>query len=247
MEEGSLGLVDVFIVNNGGLVAIDEIAADLPPWMTVRIFEQRENRGFGYGHNIALGLVDSDFHLVLNPDVELEVNALVEAIRWLLGCPETVLLAPEVFDVAGGRSYLCREKPTVGVLFLRSFAPKFLSRLFGRQLKRYEMRDQVDRGSVVWDPPVISGCFMLFRTSALKALGGFDSRYFLYFEDYDLSHRAKRIGRSAFVPSVRIVHSGGGASRKGVLHIVLFIRSAFRYFRTYGWGRDVVFPDSHRR
>lgn len=76
---------------------------------------------------------------------------------------------------------------------------------------------------------IVSGCFMLFRTDALKALGGFDERYFLYFEDFDLSLRAQKLGRVVYYPGVRIQHYGGGAGRKGWRHIKMFLRSALTF------------------
>jgi GT2 family glycosyltransferase len=57
----------------------------------------------------------------------------------------------------------------------------------------------------------------------------------LYFEDYDLSLRTHAVARIAYVPSVRIVHHGGGASRKGVKHIGMFAQSAFKFYRRFGW------------
>ncbi|MEK6320009.1 MAG: glycosyltransferase, partial [Burkholderia gladioli] len=106
---------------------------------------------------------------------------------------------------------------------------------FARRLARYEMRDRINETEFVWEPPIISGCFMLFRTDLLRQLGGFDPRYFLYFEDYDLSVRAGRLASIAYVPTVRIVHHGGGASRKGLAHIRMFLASAFRFYRRFGW------------
>lgn len=48
----------------------------------------------------------------------------------------------------------------------------------------------------MWDPPIVSGCFMPFRTDVLKSLGGFDPRCFLYFKDYDLSLRTGSVTRA---------------------------------------------------
>jgi len=97
------------------------------------------------------------------------------------------------------------------------------------------MHDQINDRDVVWDPPIVSGCFMMFRTSVLKQLAGFDPRYFLYFEDYDLSLRTHAVARVAYVPNVRVLHHGGGASRKGSSHIRMFISSAFKFFNRFGW------------
>ena len=76
---------------------------------------------------------------------------------------------------------------------------------------------------------------MLARAEVLRALGGFSSRYFLYFEDFDLSLRLGRIAAIAYVPAVRIVHLGGEAARKGRLHQRLFLRSALTFFGSHGW------------
>jgi len=237
---GLLATMEISLVNNGGCVDLDEFLSTLPGWLSVSILHQKENLGFGRAHNVAVDRVVSDFHLILNPDVELARDSLSVALTWITSNPGAIVLAPKVVDPDGNLSYLCREKPTLGVLFLRAIGPACLRMAFRSELHRYEMRDIIDCGEVVWDPPVISGCFMFFRTDALKALGGFDPGYFLYFEDYDLSHRAALSGRKAYVPAVRITHAGGGAARKGIWHILMFCRSAVRYFASYGFGRRVV-------
>ena len=124
--------------------------------------------------------------------------------------------------------------PAVFDLFLRGFAPGWLRRRFARRMERYEMRDLIG-GQVVWDPPLVSGAFMLFRSEVLRRLGGFDPDFFLYFEDYDLSLRAARLTRLAYVPAVRVVHHGGHAARKGWHHIKLFVGGAARFFNKHGW------------
>jgi hypothetical protein len=69
----------------------------------------------------------------------------------------------------------------------------------------------------------------------LRAAGGFDPRYFMYFEDYDLSLRIAAQGTVAYEPAMRIVHHGGEAARKGWRHVGWFVRSAWRFFSRHGW------------
>lgn len=88
--------------------------------------------------------------------------------------------------------------------------------------------------AIFWDPPIISGCFMLFRGEIFRKLNGFDPGYFLYFEDFDLSIRAAKVTRVAYLPTVKIVHGGGDAARKGLWHIEQFIRSAYIFYRKFG-------------
>jgi hypothetical protein len=67
---------------------------------------------------------------------------------------------------------------------------------------------------------------MLVRRKAIDTTGGFDPKFFLYFEDYDWSVRLNKIGATAYLPAFRAVHHGGGAARKGWKHVGWFVRSA---------------------
>ncbi|HDR9071808.1 glycosyltransferase family 2 protein [Burkholderia vietnamiensis] len=193
------------------------------------------NVGYGRGHNLAIKAAESVYHLILNPDVDIESDALGRAIDFLDAHPDIALLAPWIGDDAGDSQYLCRRYPSLLDLFVRGFLPASCRPSFDSRLAHYEMRDVINDHDIVWDPPIISGCFMLFRTEVLKKLGGFDPRYFLYFEDYDLSLRTHDVARVAYVPSVRVIHHGGGASRKGFAHIRMFAASAFKFYNRFGW------------
>lgn len=194
----------------------------------------QSNVGFGTGHNMALAQIKSDYHLILNPDVEVAPDALDNALSFFSEHPECGLIAPAVFDETGQRQYLCKRYPSILILALRGFAPHWLRKFFQQQLDYYEMRDVIGE-NVVWDPLIISGSFMVFRTEAIKKLGGFDKRFFMYFEDSDLCIRASRITKIAYVPSVKIIHHGGYAAKKGFKHIMMFTRSAVIFFRIHGW------------
>ena len=207
-------------------------SAELP--MTVQILSGHGNVGYGAGHNLALWQSQADWHLILNPDVLMEEDALSAGLEFLTTHPEAGLIAPAVWNQAGQRQYLCKRYPTVLDLALRGFAPVKLRQSFKTRLDRYEWRD-VDPAVVQWDPPIASGCFMLCQRAVLQQIGGFSPDYFLYFEDFDLSLRLAKVTRLVYVPTVRIVHLGGHAARKGLRHIAWFIRAAALFFNRYGW------------
>lgn len=226
----------VYLIDNGGLPG--DLAAQ---WTSEASSSFRcvalsghGNIGYGCGHNLAIAEVDSDFHLVLNPDIEMQPDALVEAFDFFSAHPDVGAISPLIGD-GETMQYLCRRYPAVIDLFVRGFMPMRIRDLFRRRLARYEMRDVINERDAVFDPPIISGCYMLYRTSLLKKLNGFDSRYFLYFEDYDLSLRTHKYARIAYVPRVRVLHHGGGASRKGGAHIRMFVASAIRFYNRFGW------------
>jgi GT2 family glycosyltransferase len=195
------------------------------------------NIGFGAAHNLVLHGSGADYHLVLNPDVELDRDALANGIRWLDLHPEIGALAPAVSTPDGRRDYLCKRYPSVFDLALRGFTPTFGRAFFRRRMARYEMRDVVDAAPdrEIIDIPAMSGAMILVRRKAIDATGGFDPNFFLYFEDFDWTVRLNRITRTAYVPSVKIIHHGGGAARKGARHIAWFVRSGWRFYRKHGW------------
>lgn len=193
-----------------------------------------ENRGFGAGHNKAIEKLTSDFHLVLNPDAELAPDALRVGLGCLQEDPSIVLLSPRVEGEDGDQEFLCKRYPSLFVLLLRPFAPRIIRRLFRRRLGRYEMRDQCNGDKEV-EVLLASGCFMLARTAPLKLVNGFSERYFMYFEDFDLSIRLGGQGRLVFNPAIQIVHHGGYAARKGGQHVKYFVRSGITFFRQHGW------------
>ena len=82
---------------------------------------------------------------------------------------------------------------------------------------------------------MLSGSFMFCRRVPVAAIGGFSDTFFLFFEDFDLSVRAAQQAKLAYVTSVRIVHRGGHAARKGLRHIMLFVRSGVTFLRRHGW------------
>jgi len=191
------------------------------------------NIGFGRGHNLILENI-GDYHLILNPDVELATDALKAALDFMDNHPECGLLTPFVSWPDGAQQFLCKRYPALLDLLLRGFAPEFVCACFRSRLNHYEMRDVTDQ-TTYWDPPIVSGCCMLFRKDIIQKLAGFDPLFFLYFEDFDISLRTARISRIVYFPKMGIIHCGGHAARKGWQHIVFFVRSAAVFFNKYGW------------
>jgi GT2 family glycosyltransferase len=228
--------VALYLVDNGGLPDVRLVLDDLfDHGVTSTILTGHGNIGYGLGHNLAIERTSGRYHLVLNPDIDLERDALARAVDFFEAHPDAGLLTPWIGDEDGRQQFLCRRYPTLLDLFVRGFLPGGVRRLFARRLARYEMRDLINDRDIVWDPPIVSGCFMLFRTNVLKRLAGFDARYFLYFEDYDLSLRAHDVARVVYAPAVRVLHHGGGAARKGTAHIRMFVASAYKFFSRFGW------------
>ncbi|HDZ08720.1 glycosyltransferase family 2 protein [Pseudohongiella sp.] len=237
--QGELGAVHITLVDNADHEAALETllrhcfhaSGDA---VTLDVISGHGNVGFGQAHNLVIHRADSEYYLILNPDVIVDDKALSAGIRYLQQTPSAVAVSPAIFDGHGAPESGCKRYPGVLDFLLRGFAPTWLKQRFSKRLAHYEMRD-LPADQLCADVPIISGCFMLFRHNALRQLGGFDPRYFLYFEDFDLSLRARALGSLGYLPQMRITHLGGNSARKGLRHIVMFGRSGFRFFSSHGW------------
>ncbi len=242
-EDGCIKSVAVALIDNSeDRVVADEVirlgkARFADSGIQVTYLHGHLNIGYGIAHNLMLHGTGADYQLVLNPDVELASDAIANAVRWLDAHPQVGAAAPAVTRPDGTPDFLCKRYPAVFDLFLRGFMPGFVRALFRKRLERYELRDYIDPASdqPVLGVPVMSGACLLVKRKAIDTTGGFDPRYFLYFEDFDWSVRLNKITQTAYLPSFRVVHHGGHASRKGWRHVRWFVASGFRFYGRHGW------------
>lgn len=232
--------VDIYFVDNSETSAIT--FENIGKWQlaentgeaNLRILHGHGNIGYGAAHNLVVNKLESDFHLVLNPDVVLDPDSLKNGVSYLLQNDKTVMVSPLAYNKAGNKQHLCKRYPSVLTFLVRGFLPEFLKVLFRKRLARFEMHELSESESGI-DVPIISCCFMLCKTKALQELNGFDQNYFLYFEDFDLSMRAASKGRLDYLPSMKIVHGGGHTAKKGIDHLLMFAKSGIRFFNSHGW------------
>lgn len=199
----------------------------------VALIESASNGGYGAGNNQAINQVGSDYHLVANPDIFVSEDSIYRAISYLEANPQTVLVTPQVTGEDGALHHLCKLNPTLFVMFLRSFAPSWLRKLFSSYLNKFEMMDH-DYAGVIPGVAYPTGCFMFCRTKALQDIGGFDEHYFLHFEDADIGRRIVARGRIDYVPTVKIVHRWARGSHTNWFIRWVTIKSAFIYFSKWG-------------
>jgi hypothetical protein len=194
-----------------------------------------ENVGYGRGHNWAIFSAEpSRYHLVLNPDIRIMPGTIRSLVQFMEGHPDAGMVCPRVLNEDGSDQYLNKRYPSVMDFFLRRFMPPALKPLFRKRLERYEMRD-VGYDDVC-DVEVMTGAFMLCRTDILKKLAGFDPRYFLYFEDYDLSRKFQEHGfRTLYYPKSAVIHFWTRGSHRHIRMTMIFIVNMCRYFRKWGW------------
>ena len=198
----------------------------------LHLIKSPKNSGYSGGNNLVLDQINSDYHLVLNPDVVLQPDSLWRAVDYMSVNPDVALLSPRVVGNAG-YSHVIKTYPDCLTLALRYLNSATLNHYFSSRLAHYQC---VHLDSEVDDSvELVGGCFIFIRTLVFKQLHGFDERFFMYFEDYDLSLKARDFGRLAYFPEVKISHSGGGVGRKALTHHLYFSASAIKFFMRYGW------------
>ena len=195
-----------------------------------------KNLGFGAGHNLAISKLPiiSDFHLLLNPDISFNIDVLPYLKKTMQGNSDIGALMPKIVYPNLELQHLCKLLPSPLDLIFRRFVP--VGALRDLINKRYELHSLQQNQRV--EIPSLSGCFLLLRTSLLRSVGGFDSRYFMYMEDVDLVRRIGDVSRTVYDPSVYAVHAYAKGSYKDKKLLAYHLISAFAYFNKWGWIFD---------
>lgn len=223
--------VKLYVIDNSPTSALESVFSELP----VSYHFNGKNVGYGKAHNWALNQAEpSKYHLILNPDIVFSKGVLEELIQYMDMHQDVGIICPRVLNEDSTIQYLNKRQPTVFDLFIRRFIPSWLRFIFKRRLDYYEMKDVGYDG--IYDVPFIPGSFMLCRTHILKEVGGFDPRYFMYFEDADLSRKVQQHNyRTVYYPYVTVTHIWERASHKSKKMALILIVNGIRYFNKWGW------------
>lgn len=209
-----------------------------PQSIGTRVIYQHNQHNIGYGaaHNIAIreSIYDNvPYHLVINPDIILNVKELEQMLQFISSHPEVGSLMPKVVYPNGELQYLCKLLPTPFDVFGRRFLPR---QWMEHRNHTYEMR--ASGYNKLMNVPYLSGCFMLLRTQAVQQARLFDERFFMYPEDIDLTRRIHRDYLTVFFPHATIIHNHEKASYKSLKMLWIHIVNMCRYFNKWGWFYD---------
>lgn len=215
---------------NFKLYVVDNISTDgtvdfiRKNYPDIELIEPKENRGFGAGHNVAVSMIDSKYHIIINPDIVFTENAIKKMADYMDSHEDIGLLSPRICFPNGDDQILGKRNPHLKYLIasrLRGDNP-------GKLLREYAMLD-TDLSKPV-DIENATGCFMMLRTQILKELNGFDEGYFMYFEDADLTRRVNQISRSVYYPDAVVSHVWGRDSKRNPKLMLVHVNSMLKYF-----------------
>lgn len=195
------------------------------------------NIGFGAAHNIALRLsstTQSKYHFVINPDIYFKDNVIEKMVEYMRLNSLVGMMMPKVLYPDNTIQYLPKLLPSPFNIFLRKI--KLPKSIYERFIDKYELRSVPS--DLIYNTPIISGCFTLVSIEAFNKVGGYDDSFFMYFEDWDLSRRMHHEYQTIYFPVVSIYHNYESGANRSWRLFVIFIRSFIIYFNKWGWFFD---------
>ena len=220
------------------IFVIDNSPIETPEFnkLPVEYIFSDKNLGYGSAHNIAIRQTIEQgipYHLMINPDISFDPSILSKIEDFMNNNPEIGLLMPKILYPNGEIQYLCKLIPTPFDLIVRRFLPKSWTK---KNTEKFELRES--GYNKVMDVPYLSGCFMFLRTEALKQVGLFDERFFMYPEDIDLTRRIHRQFRTVFYPDVSVIHHHAQSSYINKTMLIIHMFNMIKYFNKWGWIFD---------
>jgi hypothetical protein len=200
----------------------------------IKLIQPLKNLGFGKANNIAAKMAKGKYLLILNTDITVESDTIFKMIDYMKEHKDIGILGPKLVYHNGDIQPSCRRNFKFLDLFVkRTFLKKIWS--FKKRYTNYLMTDFNHKS--VQEVDLITGAFMLMRRDLFDDVHGFDERYFLFMEDFDLCKKVKLKGfKIVYFPEVFAVHyhkrlSDGGLSRL-VFNKISWIHliSAAKYF-----------------
>lgn len=192
--------------------------------------ENKHNRGFGYGHNIVINQIDSDFHLVVNPDIIIENQDQIEKIiEYMITNIDVGLVSPLIVNPDYSVQHLCKKNPTVLDMLIRRISPSLLK----QRQDSYTMKET--GYNKIMKIEYATGCFMVFRSDIFRQIKGFDDSFFMYLEDADITRRVNEISSSYFFPEARVIHMWKRDGHKKLKYSLITLKSMSVYFKKWGW------------
>ena len=223
----------LFLIDNSKTNRLEKLVSQQP---SISYYFQNANLGFGKAHNIAFEKAISEgfnYHLILNPDIQFSNQVCEQLIAYLGKHSDTGLIMPKILNFDGSNQFLPKLLPSIFSQIIRMFG--FLKNTFKTSYENYVLQAFENQ---IANVPIISGCFCIYNLSIFNKIGGFDERFFMYCEDFDLSRRVHKHYKTIYYPNVSVYHGYEKASRKSFKLLKIHIQSIIKYYNKYGWFFD---------
>ena len=207
---------EVTLVDNASTDgSVEDVERNFP---RVRIIRNNDNRGFAAANNCAIRDAAGEYVLLLNPDTEILDGALQKTVAFMEGKPEASIAGCRLLYGDGTQQPSVRGFPSMLSAFLDA---TFLYLLLPGN---YMMRG---KGVAVFDPTRaqevdwVIGAFFMIRKSLIDRIGLLDEQFWIYGEEVDFCHRAKKAGfQTWYFPDAAVTHFWAGMTEYNLRVIV---------------------------
>jgi GT2 family glycosyltransferase len=200
--EDNAGEREIIVVDNASTDNTREIVCAFDE---VKLIASPQNLGFGGGNQLGFEASGGQIAVFLNPDAAIQSGFSQSVRRFFLAHDDVGILGPRILN-GGILQRTCNAFPTFFSLLYQHSAYKYLFPR-SRAHRKFLVSDW-DRQSAREIDSVSGACFAMPR-AVLQKIGGFDDKFFLYFEEFDLARRVLKLGlKIYFEPSLTVEHIG---------------------------------------
>ncbi len=237
-DSGTKTSFEVIIVDNDEEQTIERELKK--KFSKVVYIKSKSNVGFGAGNNLGVKQAKGEYIFFLNPDTEIEKGSLTHLVNFMQADEQIGIVAPLLLDKHNhpyplqGTSELSPLSAIFGLSFLNTLFPK------NPISKKYWLDGWNKKETKAVD--VVPGTAFVIRKKAFLAAGGFDEKFFLFFEESDLCKRVKQLGYSVYIhPKAQVMHSWGESTKQRDDTDLFFAQSRFYYMKKhYGFFSAVL-------
>lgn len=232
---------EVIIVDNSENNSLQSIL-NKKKYRNLRYILSPKNLGYGAGMNLGTKHAKGEFLFVLNPDVVFKTNIISILINNFNQDKNIGIIAPLLYTVEGKTMDQGAKEPTpLRALIKYSFIDKilpnnFISKNFWEKNWKKDKLNEVDN---------VPGTAFIIKKNLFENIGGFDEKFFLYFEEFDLCKRVREAGYKIFIDSnLKLMHKWGTTTRLLKNKDEIFKKSRFYYFKKHYGLLKAIFIES---
>lgn len=204
----------ILVVDNNSSEKLN-LKSDLFEKIQLKVIKNEKNLGFSGGNNVGIRHAlkyGADYIVILNNDTYVHENFLIELLKAAQKGNENGILSPKIYFASGFEYHKNRySKQELGKVLWYAGGQMDWANV----IAHHRGVDQVDVGQFdkIEQTELATGCCMLIKKEVFDKIGMFDSRYFLYYEDADLSIKARNKNlKVVYVPASIIWHKNAGST-----------------------------------
>lgn len=220
---------EVIIVDNSENNTLQEIL-NRKKYKQLKYVLSQKNLGYGSGMNLGAKYAKGEFLFILNPDVVFNTDIISTLINSFnnkhIGIVAPLLYTTEDKIMDQGAKDLTPLNALVKYSFIDKIFPNNpISKHFWKKNWKKDKLNEVDN---------VPGTAFIIKKDLFEKIGGFDEKFFLYFEEFDLCKRVRQAGYKIFINSnLKLIHKWGTSTSLLKNKDEIFKKSRFYYFKKH--------------